>query len=144
MLNHIVLMGRLTADPELKQTKNGIAVGSFNLAVDRDRKDKDSGEREADFIRCVVWRSTAEFASRYFSKGQMAVVSGRLTIRPWTDDQGNKRSTTEVLVENLYFGDSKKKEGTPSYVGNDTYSSPSGSFSDYPELEPGDEDQLPF
>lgn len=144
MLNHIVLMGRLTADPELKQTKNGVAVGSFNLAVDRDRKDKDTGEREADFIRCVVWRSTAEFASRHFSKGQMAVVSGRLTIRPWTDDQGNKRSTAEVLVENLYFGDSKKKESAPSYVGNDTYSSPSGSFSDYPELEPGDEDQLPF
>ena len=139
MLNHIVLMGRLTADPELKQTKNGVAVGSFNLAVDRDRKDKDTGEREADFIRCVVWRSTAEFASRHFSKGQMAVVSGRLTIRPWTDEQGNKRSTTEVLVDNLYFGDSKKKESTPSYGNADSYTG------ELPELEPCDDDEpLPF
>ena len=139
MLNHIVLMGRLVADPELKRTRNEIAVGSFTLAVDRDRKDKDSGEREADFIRCVVWRGTAEFASRYFSKGQMAVVSGRLTIRPWTDDQGNKRSSTEVMVENLYFGDSKKKETTPSYNNADSYTG-----GDYPELEPSDDEELPF
>ena len=139
MLNHIVLMGRLTADPELKQTKSGITVGSFNLAVDRDRKDKDTGEREADFIRCVVWRSTAEFASRYFSKGQMAVVSGRLTIRPWTDDQGNKRSTTEVLVDNLYFGDSKKSDSKPSYGNEASYPG------ELPELEPCDDDEpLPF
>ena len=139
MLNRIVLMGRLTADPEMKQTKNGIAVGSFTLAVDRDRKDKDTGEREADFIRCVVWRSTAEFASRYFSKGQMAVVSGRLTIRPWTDDQGNKRSTTEVLVDNLYFGDSKKSDSKPSYHNADSYAG------NYAELEPCDDDEtLPF
>lgn len=143
MLNHIVLMGRLTADPELRRTSNDNAVASFTLAVDRDRKDKDTGELEADFIRCVAWRGTAEFASRYFAKGQMAVVSGRLTIRPWTDDQGNKRSSTEVKVEHMYFGEGKKKESTPSYGSNDAYSGPSGSYSDYPELEPSDE-ELPF
>ena len=106
MLNHIVLMGRLTRDVELRTTQSGVSVASFTLACDRDFGGKD-GERETDFIDCVAWRSTADFAAKYFSKGRMAVVSGRLQIRPWTDKEGNKRYSTEVAVENMYFGDSK-------------------------------------
>ena len=114
MLNHIVLMGRLTRDVELRTTQSGVSVASFTLACDRDFGGKD-GEKETDFIDCVAWRSTADFAAKYFSKGRMAVVSGRLQIRPWTDKEGNKRYSTEVAVENMYFGDSKpdgkKNEG---------------------------------
>ena len=106
MLNHIVLMGRLTRDVELRTTQSGVSVASFTLACDRDFGGKD-GEKETDFIDCVAWRSTADFAAKYFSKGRMAVVSGRLQIRPWTDKEGNKRYSTEVAVENMYFGDSK-------------------------------------
>ena len=106
MLNHIVLMGRLTRDVELRTTQSGVSVASFTLACDRDFGGKD-GEKETDFIDCVAWRSTADFAAKYFSKGRMAVVSGRLQIRPWTDKEGNKRYSTEVAVENIYFGDSK-------------------------------------
>lgn len=114
MLNHIVLMGRLTRDPELRRTANGIAVVSFRLAVDRDFGSKDgSGEKETDFIDIVAWRNTAEFVSRYFSKGRMAVVSGRLQMRNWTDKEGSKRVSAEVVADNVYFGDSKR-DGAPS------------------------------
>lgn len=106
MLNHIVIMGRLTRDPELRRTGNGTAVASFSLAVDRDFKNA-SGEKETDFIDVTAWRSTAEFVSKYFSKGRMAVVSGRLQIRTWTDKDGGKHRNAEVLANNIYFGDSK-------------------------------------
>lgn len=117
MLNHIVLMGRLTRDPELRRTGSGIAVASFTLAVDRDFKSQ-SGEKECDFIDIVAWRSTGEFVSKYFTKGSMAVVSGRLQIRAWTDKEGNKRRSAEVVADNVYFG-SSKREGT------------SGGYSEY-------------
>ena len=111
MLNHIIIMGRLTKDPELRHTGTGTAVASFTLAVDRDFSGKDGGEKETDFIDCVAWRRTGEFVSNYFSKGRMAVVSGRLQIRNWTDKDGNKRKTAEVVAESVYFGDSKKDGG---------------------------------
>ena len=111
MLNHIVVMGRLTKDPELRRTGSGTAVTSFTLAVDRDFADKTSGKKETDFIECVAWRQTAEFVDEYFSKGRMAVVDGRLQIRLWTDKDGNKRRTAEVVADNVYFGDSKKENG---------------------------------
>ena len=108
MLNHIVLMGRLTRDPELRRTGSGIAVASLRLAVDRDFGSKDgSGEKETDFIDVVAWRNTAEFVSKYFQKGRMAVVSGRLQMRNWTDKEGNKRVSAEVVADNIYFGDSR-------------------------------------
>ena len=108
MLNHITIMGRLTRDPELRRTGSGVAVASFTIAVDRDFTDKQSGEKETDFIDCVAWRGTGEFVSKYFNKGRMAVVSGRLQIRNWTDKDGNKRRTAEVVADNVYFGDSNK------------------------------------
>ena len=118
MLNHITIMGRLTRDPELRRTGSGIAVASFSLAVDRDFAPKDGGERETDFIDCVAWRQTGEFVSKYFTKGRMAVVSGRLQIRNWTDKDGNKRRTAEIVADNVYFGDSKRDDGNSSYGGN--------------------------
>ena len=123
MLNHIVLMGRLTRDPELRRTGSGIAVASFRLAVDRDFGPKDGAERETDFIDIVAWRSTAEFVSRFFTKGRMAVVSGRLQMRNWTDKEGNKRTTAEVVADNVYFGDSKR-DGAPG--AQDSYAAPGG------------------
>ena len=127
MLNRIILMGRLTRDPELRHTQTGTAVASFSLAVDRDFKDKSTGEKSTDFIDIVAWRNTAEFVSRYLTKGRMAVVEGRLQMRDWTDRDGNKRRTAEVVADNVYFGDSKRDgEGTgyapaPAYGG---YSAP--------------------
>lgn len=122
MLNHIVLMGRLTRDPELRRTGSGIPVASFSLAVDRDfGSNRETGEKETDFIDIVAWRNTAEFVSRYFTKGRMAVVSGRLQIRAWTDKEGNKRRTAEVVADNVYFGDSKRdgdQGGQQSYSGS--------------------------
>ena len=113
MLNHIVLMGRLTRDPELRRTGTGIPVATFTLAVDRDfGNNRETGEKETDFIDIVVWRSTAEFVSKYFAKGRMAVVSGRLQIRNWNDKDGNKRRSAEVVADNVYFGDSKR-DGMP-------------------------------
>lgn len=109
MLNHITIMGRLTRDPELRRTASGVAVTSFTLAVDRDFADKQSGEKETDFLDCVAWRQTGEFVAKYFAKGRMAVVSGRLQIRPWTDKEGNKRRAAEIVADNVYFGDSKKE-----------------------------------
>ena len=108
MLNHITIMGRLTRDPELRRTGSGLAVASFSVAVERDYPNKDTGEREVDFIDCVAWRQTGEFVSKWFAKGQMIVVSGRLQIRKWTDKDGNKRNTAEIIVDNAYFGESKK------------------------------------
>ena len=133
MLNKIVLMGRLTRDPELRRTQSGTAVASFTLAVDRDYKPQD-GERETDFIDIVAWRGTGEFVSKYFSKGRMAVVEGRLQVRDWKDKDGAKRRSTEVIADNVYFGDSKRSEsGTPTET--------AGEFQELPEEEKG---ELPF
>ena len=169
MLNHIVIMGRLTRDPELRRTGSGIAVASFTLAVDRDFSPKDGGERETDFIDCVAWRQTGEFVSKYFTKGRMAVVSGRLQIRSWTDKDGNKRRSAEVVADNVYFGESKRNsEGNSSYGGNayggnnyggnsyggynnapapapsyGGYNAPSAPASDFAMLD-DDDAQLPF
>ena len=133
MLNKIILMGRLTRDPELRRTQSGTAVASFTLAVDRDYKPQ-NGERETDFIDIVAWRGTGEFVSKYFSKGRMAVVEGRLQVRDWTDKDGNKRRSTEVVADNVYFGDSKRPEsGTPA--------EPSGELQELPDEEKG---ELPF
>ena len=126
MLNHIVIMGRLARDPELRRTGSGIAVTSFTLAVDRDFAPKDGGERETDWIDCVAWRQTGEFVSKYFTKGRMAVVSGRLQIRNWTDKDGNKRSSAEVVAENVYFGDSKRDDHAGSAYGG--YSAPAQNY----------------
>lgn len=115
MLNKILIMGRLTKDPELRRTQNGNAVVSFTVACDRDRKDQD-GSKQTDFIDCVAWRNNAEFVSKYFTKGRMAVVEGRLQLRDWTDNNGNKRRATEVLAENVYFGDSKKDTGNAGFT----------------------------
>ena len=108
MLNHIVVMGRLTRNPELRKTASGVSVTSFSVAVDRDFSQ--DGQKETDFLDVVAWRNTAEFAAKYFTKGRMAVVSGRLQIRNWEDKDGNKRRTAEILAENIYFGDSKKED----------------------------------
>ena len=127
MLNQIVIMGRLTRDPELRRTGSGTAVASFTLAVDRDFSGKDSGEKETDFIDCVAWRHTGEFVSKYFTKGRMAVVAGRLQIRPWTDKEGNKRRSAEVIAESVYFGDSKKEgDNSGGSYGGNSYNAPSG------------------
>ncbi len=151
MLNHIVLMGRLTRDPELRRTGTGIAVASFAIAVDRDFGGRDGGEKETDFIDIVAWRNTAEFVSKYFTKGRMAVVSGRLQIRNWTDKEGNKRRSAEVVADNIYFGDSRRdgdSSSAPSYApfggdfGAPIPAAPS-SGSDFAMLE-DDDSNLPF
>ena len=121
MLNHITIMGRLTRDPELRRTGSGIAVASFSLAVDRDYSPRDGGERETDFIDCVAWRQTGEFVSKYFTKGRMAVVSGRLQIRNWNDKDGNKRRSAEVVADNVYFGDSKREDQVGGSFGGNAY-----------------------
>ena len=132
MLNHITIMGRLTRDPELRRTGSGVAVASFTVAVDRDFGNRENGERETDFIDCVAWRQTGEFVSKYFTKGRMAVVSGRLQIRNWTDKDGNKRRSAEVVADNVYFGDSKREgESTGSSYGAGGYSAPAGGFGGY-------------
>ena len=121
MLNHITIMGRLTRDPELRRTGSGIAVASFSVAVDRDFGRNENGEKETDFIDCVAWRNTAEFVSKYASKGRMVVVSGRLQIRSWTDKDGNKRRTAEVVADNVYFGDSRRDNEGGNAFGGNTY-----------------------
>ena len=139
MLNHITIMGRLTRDPELRRTGSGIAVASFTLAVDRDFSGKDGGEKEVDFIDCTAWRQTGEFVSKYFGKGRMAVVSGRLQIRKWTDKDGNNRRTAEIVADNVYFGDSKKDSS-----GDATVATPAAApASDFAMLE-DDDASLPF
>lgn len=131
MLNKVIVMGRMVRNPELRRTNSGTAVASFTIACDRDFK-SDGGEREADFIECVAWRNTAEFVSKYFTKGRMAVVSGRLQTRNWTDKEGNKRKATEIVAESVYFGDSKRKE-------LQSYAAPQEPFAELP-----DEDELPY
>lgn len=140
MLNHIVLMGRLTRDVELRRTGSGIPVASFAIACDRDFSPKDGGEKETDFIDVVAWRSTAEFVEKYFSKGRMAVVSGRLQIRAWTDKEGNKRRTAEVVADNVYFGDSKNSGTAESTA---YANAPAAPAQDFAQLE-DDDAQLPF
>ena len=129
MLNKIFIMGRLTRDPELRRTPSGTAVTSFTLAVDRDFKSQ-SGEKETDFIDVVAWRSTAEFAAKYFTKGRMAIVEGRLQIRPWTDKDGNNRRSAEVVADNIYFGDSKRDNaGDMGGYSAPAYTAPAGGYS---------------
>ena len=111
MLNHIVIMGRLGKDPELRRTQSGVAVATFNVAVDRDFKDKATGQRATDWITCVAWRSTAEFVEKYFGKGSQVLVAGRLQMRDWTDKDGNKRVSAEVQAENVYFAGAKAEGG---------------------------------
>ena len=151
MLNRIVLMGRLTRDPELRKTQSDPPVCSFSLAVDRDYKR--DGEKETDFIDVVAWRSTAEFVSRYFAKGRMAVVEGRLQIRDWTDKEGGKRRSAEVVADNIYFGDSKRDGAAPAGQQNgfnQSYApaapasfSGAAPASDFAMLE-DDDSELPF
>ena len=131
MLNHITLMGRLVRDPELRRTGSGVAVASFRIAVDRDYAPKDGGERKADFIDCVAWRQTGEFISKYFAKGRMIVVDGRLEMRDWTDKEGNKRTSAEVIVDNAYFGDSKRDGDSGSSYGGNAYGGNSYGGSSY-------------
>ena len=152
MLNHIVLMGRLTRDPELRRTGSGVAVASFTLAVDRDFAAQ-GAEKETDFVDIVAWRNTAEFVSRFFTKGRMAVVEGRLQIRDWTDRDGGKRRSAEVVADNVYFGDSKRDGGdsagynqTPSYPQAPAYQAPANpapAASGFSMLE-DDDSELPF
>ena len=148
MLNHIVLMGRLTRDPELRYTQSQVPVASFTLAVDRDFGGRDGSERQTDFIDVVAWRQTAEFVSKFFAKGSMAVVSGRLQIRDWTDREGGKRRSAEVVADNVYFGETKRSRDENSgggYRSNDSYQSydraPAASaFSDLSDTD----GELPF
>ena len=147
MLNRIILMGRLTRDPELRKTQSGTSVCSFALAVDRDYKRE--GEKETDFIDIVAWRGTAEFARRYFTKGRMVVVCGRLQIRDWTDKEGNKRRSAEVIADSIYFGDSKPKDGgedVPAFNGmpgaNADFGAPPSGFA--PNFGTEDDGELPF
>ena len=126
MLNHITIMGRLTRDPELRRTGSGVAVASFTVAVDRDFGGRDGGEKETDFIDCVAWRQTGEFVSKYFAKGSMIVVSGRLQIRSWNDKDGNKRRTAEVVADNVYFGESRRANEGNTYGGNSYGGAPYG------------------
>lgn len=148
-MNHIVLMGRLTRDPELRHTQSGTAVASFTLAVDRPFGNREGNDRQADFIDIVAWRNTAEFVSKYFTKGQMVAVHGRLQIRDWNDKDGNKRRTAEVVADNVYFAESKKSRDASGFSAaparNDydsRYSAPV-SGSDFAELDEDDGD-LPF
>lgn len=161
MLNRIIIMGRLVRDPELRTTQSGISVTSFTLAVDRDFKNRDSGEKNTDFIDVVAWRQTAEFVCKYFSKGRMAVAEGRLQIRDWKDRDGNNRRSAEVVADNVYFGDSKRdgasgdSYGSPppygapaSYGGGGSsygggYGAPSAEPSGFAEIDDQDGD-LPF
>ena len=140
MLNTIILMGRLTRDPELRRTQSGTSVASFSLAVERDFKSQ-SGEKETDFIDIVAWRNTADFVSKYFTKGRMAIVEGRLQIRDWTDKDGGKRRSAEVIADNVYFGDSKRDGDAGGYH---TAGRPVDvSANDFAEI--GEEDgELPF
>ena len=133
MLNTCVIMGRLTRDPELRRTGSGLAVASFSVAVERDFPNKDTGEREVDFINCVAWRQTGEFVSKWFTKGSMIVVSGRLQMRNWTDKDGNKRVTAEIIADNVYFGESKKDRDAREKMANvGVENSPyTGEFSNY-------------
>jgi single-strand DNA-binding protein len=142
MLNKIILMGRLTKNPELRRTQSGTAVTSFTIAADRDFKGQ-NGEKETDFIDCVAWRNTAEFAAKYFTKGRMAIVEGRLQIRDWTDKEGNKRRSSEVVADNVYFGDSKRDDAQANAPACGAPSAPVDGHSDFEEITEED-GELPF
>lgn len=147
MLNHVVLMGRITKEIDLRHTQSGTAVAGFTIAVDRDFAPKDGGEKETDFVDIVAWRNTAEFVSKYFGKGRMAVVSGRLQMRKWQDKEGNNRVSAEIVADNVYFGDSKRDDAdnrarkSEPYVETPKASAP---HSDYGEIELDDSNDLPF
>ena len=154
MLNRIILMGRLVRDPELRHTQSGTAVASFTLAVDRDFRNKQNGEKDTDFIDIVAWRQTGEFVSKYLTKGRMAVVEGRLQIRDWTDRDGNKRRSAEVIADNVYFGDSRRDgDSGNAYGGNSyggysapapySYGAPSSEPDQFSQLDDNDS-ELPF
>ena len=157
MLNHIVIMGRLVQDPVLRTTQSGVNVASFTVAVDRDFAGRDGSDRQTDFIDCVAWRQTGEFVSKYFQKGRMIVVSGRLQSRKWQDRDGNNRTNWEIQADNVYFGDSKRDSennsfSQSSYTSQNNYSGfnsanqnaavPQVAPSPYEELE--DDGELPF
>lgn len=163
MLNKIFLQGRLVADPELRHTQNGVAVASFRLAVDRDFKDRETGERKADFINVVAWRQTGEFVSRFLTKGRMAIVEGKLQTRDYTDRDGNRRYATEVIADNVYFGDSRRdaegggyapapaanRGGYGAPAGGTPYPSSGGSYTAAPAVDQfadltDDDGELPF
>ena len=141
MLNHIVIMGRLTRDPELRRTATGVAATNFSVAVERDFK-SDRGAKETDFIDCVAWRQTGEFVNKYFKRGSMIVVSGRLQIRSWTDKDGNKRRSAEVVADSCYFGETKKAESESNEFSGYIPSEPVPA-SDFSVLD-GPDEQLPF
>ena len=153
MLNHIVIMGRLTRDPELRTTQSGVSVASFTVAVDRDFGDRDGGERQTDFFDCSAWRSTGEFVSRYFHKGSMIVVSGRMQSRKFQDREGNNRTAWDVQADNVYFGDSKRDSDSQqgynaqnSYGGYDSarQNTPVPQVVSNPFEELEDDGELPF
>ena len=156
MLNTCTIMGRLTRDPELRRTGTGLAVTSFCVAVDRDWPNKDTGEKETDFINCVAWRQTGEFVSKWFTKGSMIVVSGRLQMRKWTDTDGNNRATYEIVADNVYFGESKKDKSESASTAPGPYTTTQNSYSGpwmYGGVKPAvsdfamlddDDAQLPF
>lgn len=145
MLNKIFLMGRLVVDPELRYTPTNTPVTTFRIAVDRDFKDKETGERKADFISVVAWRTTAEFVSRNFSKGRMIVVVGSLQIRNWTDKDGNKRISAEVVADNVYFADSKREGATTEAFSapSSSYAPPQDALGGFEEISE-DDGELPF
>ena len=152
MLNHITIMGRLVRDPELRSTQSGTSVASFTVAVDRDFGGRDGGEKQTDFIDCVAWRQTGEFVSKYFRKGSMIVVSGRLQSRKWQDREGNNRTSWEVNADNVYFGESRRDGGDTTGYDRSSYSRSeparkesnysSNSYSSFSEME--DDGDLPF
>ena len=158
MLNHITIMGRLVRDPELRSTQSGTSVASFTVAVDRDFGGRDGGDKQTDFIDCVAWRQTGEFVSKYFRKGSMIVVSGRLQSRKWQDREGNNRTNWEVNADNVYFGESRRDGGdtsgydrSSSYSRNDSAKKDSGYNSGYSSTSYGgfsemsdDDGDLPF
>lgn len=146
MLNRIILMGRLTRDPELRHTQSGTAVASFSIAVERDFKDKQTGEKATDFIDIVAWRGTAEFVSRFFTKGSMAVVEGRLQMRDWTDKDGNKRRSSEVIADSVHFAGSRKDGGgapAQQYQGSGYAPQADTANAGYGDM-PDEDGQLPF
>ena len=142
MLNRITLMGRLTRDPEIRHTSNGTTVTSFTLAVERDFKDQSSGQKVTDFIDCVACRHVGEFVSRYFTKGRMAVVEGRLQVEAWKDANGNRRRSTKVVADSVYFGDSKnnKNASEGNAKESDFPQEPTQEFEEVNE----DDGELPF
>ncbi len=158
MLNHIVIMGRLTRDPELRYTQSNTPVASFTVAVDRDFGGRDGGEKQTDFIDCSAWRQTGEFVSKYFRKGSMIVVSGRLQSRKWQDRDGNNRTNWEISADNVYFGESRRRDddgrdsfggnNSPSNFGGNSYESNRGASAPAqpnPFQDLGDDDgELPF